>query len=167
MNSTNSGRKLYDVLGDTIFQLYGQNNSCGKPLSISETLQRVLKLETDLLKWKRQLPKELPLQPCISTPIESEQAPIFERLNLIMTLRYLNTRVLLHRPVLTHFLRHIYDQNVDLEGNDFLVQCSRYSLQVCIDSAAEIISTTEKKGTRPYLLGAWWFTLYYSQSAQI
>lgn len=83
-----------------------------------------------------------------------------------MTLRYLNTRVLLHRPIMIHFLRHIYERNVDLQEDGFLLKCSRSSLQICIDSAAETISTIEKVGPRPYLLGAWWFNLYYGKSIE-
>ncbi len=165
-DSANKGRKLYEILGDTIGELYGQNNGCGDPLPPSETLRKVIKLETDLVNWRRQLPNELLLQAGSPSAIDNEQALIFERLSIIMTLRYLNTRVLLHRPVLTHFLRHTYEPDLQLEGNDFLLQCSRNSLQVCLDSAAEIIATMETAVTRPYMLGAWWFSLYYSQFAE-
>ena len=156
-------RKLYEILGETIGELYGQNNGCGDPLPLPKTLRKVIKLETDLVKWRRQLPNELLVQACSPSAVDNEQALIFERLSTIMTLRYLNARVLLHRPVLSHFLRHTYESDLELEGNDFLLQCSRNSLQVCLDSAAEIIATMETAVTRPYMLGAWWFSLYYSQ----
>ena len=164
MACADKGRKLYEILGQTIDELYGQNNGCGDPLSLSTTLRTVIKLETGLVKWRRQLPNELLLQAGSPPAMGNEQAHIFERLSIIMTLRYLNTRVLLHRPVLTHFLRHTYDSDPELEGNDFLLQCGRNSLQVCIDSAVEVIATMETAVTRPYMLGAWWFSLYYSQS---
>jgi hypothetical protein len=126
-------------------------------------LEKVLKLERLLMDWRRELPPMLRLRPWDASFSESAQNLIFDRLSIIIALRYLNARVLLHRQVLTRFLEQINNRNSDLEEDVFLHQFGQSSLQVCIDSALEIISIIHKVGKRPYLLGAWWFSTYYSK----
>ena len=126
-------------------------------------LERVIRVERLLMEWRRDLPPMLRLRPWDATFAESEQNLIFDRLSIIIALRYLNTRVLLHRQVLARFLAQINNRNADLEEDIFLHQFGQSSLQVCVDSASEIISIIHKVGKRPYLLGAWWFSTYYSE----
>ena len=126
-------------------------------------LERVIKIERSLMEWRQDLPPMLRLRPWDASFAESEQNLIFDRLSIIIALRYLNARVLLHRQVLTRFLEQMKTRYTDLEEDIFLNQFGQSNLQVCVDSASEIISIIHKVGKRPYLLGAWWFSTYYSE----
>lgn len=150
-------------MGETISKLYRQNLGCNSHMSTGEMLEKVIKLERLLMEWRRDLPPMLRLRPWDASFSESEQNLIFDRLSIIITLRYLNARVLLHRLVLGRFLEQINRPNADRGEDMFLHQFGQSSLQVCVDSASEIISIIHKVGKRPYLLGAWWFSTYYSK----
>lgn len=160
-------RKLYHILGEIISSLYGQNIGCNKHLTISTVLERIVKVEQLLMAWRRGLPPELQLKPWTGSSTEADGSSLFDRLSIIITLRYLNARILLHRPVLARFLDHVGNRAADPDECDFLYQLGQSNLQVCIDSASEIIAIVHNVETRPYLLGAWWFSAYYSECIQV
>lgn len=100
---------------------------------------------------------------------ESIIANPFKRLTVILTLRYLNVRVLLHRQVLVKFLGLIRNnyQPTSLLDKQLLTQFGIGSLQACLESASNIISIIYRTGKRSNLLGAWWFSSYYSKCTVI
>lgn len=126
-------------------------------------LESVIRLESKLLQWRRDLPPQLRARPWDDSLSESTQNIIFDRLSIILSLRYLNTRILLHRQVLARFLEQINNGDRNSEEGLFLRQFGHGSLQVCLESASEIISIVHKMGKKPSLLGAWWFSTYYSK----
>ncbi len=89
------------------------------------------------------------------------------RLRFILTLRYTNVRILLHRPVLVKFLEGLSNP-VDNHDFSMLQQVGAIHIQIAIKSAKEIIclvlSALQSASGRAKwgLLGAWWFSLYYS-----
>ncbi|KAL7908084.1 fungal-specific transcription factor domain-containing protein [Trichoderma velutinum] len=159
--------KLYSILGDVIADQYGQNLGCAPQPSISLMLESVIRLESKLLQWKRDLPLQLKARPWDDSLSETNQNIIFDRLSIILSLRYLNTRILLHRQVLARFLEQINNGNSNSEEGLFLRQFGHGSFQVCLESASEIISIVHKMGKKPSLLGAWWFSTYYTFNAAL
>ncbi|UKZ52537.1 hypothetical protein TrVGV298_006315 [Trichoderma virens] len=159
--------KLYSILGDVIADQYGLNLGCAPQPSISLMLESVIRLESKLLQWRRDLPLQLKARPWDSSFIDSNQNIVFDRLSIILSLRYLNTRVLLHRQVLARFLEQINNGDRNSEEGIFLRQFGHGSFQVCLESASEIISIVHKMGKKPSLLGAWWFSTYYTFNAAL
>jgi len=99
-------------------------------------------------------------------PTNVEDPSRLERFKIILTLRYHNTRILLHRPILVKFLDILGKPTVDKQELSLLQQIGSNSLKNCVESSMEIISIVhmivKSIGVQRSLLGAWWFSLYYS-----
>ncbi len=164
-------RQLYYILGDIITQLYGSNVDSDPNLSIPTLLERTLSLEQRLSAWRRNLFPQLQRRPWDTLDPDSVWAsawdPVFDRLSVIITLRYLNTRILLHRPMLSAFLRKracYRSLGVQSDEEDpYFQDLAEKSLKICAQSAMEIVQIVHKTSAPPTLLGAWWFSTYYSK----
>lgn len=153
--------------------LYGQNLGCDAPLPVSETVAQVFSMEQHMFSWEKCLPDSLRL---ISPGMlkEATHAPANDiqfftwKFRVILTLRYLNLRVLLHRPVLVRFVDACGGFQPDPQELRLLQQIGLNSMQICADSAMEIIDlvydVVHQSDWRHNVLGAWWFSLYYSKS---
>lgn len=163
---------LYRQLWNVLDLLYGQNIGCDAPLPTTEIISNIFSLEQQLFSWERSLDPNLQL---ISTsqlggmprdPITASFEYFSWKFRVILTLRYLNLRVLLHRPVLVKFIAASRSQNRDSQDLKLLQQMGMNSMQICIESAMEIIGIVHgvvaEPGWKHSLLGAWWFSLYYS-----
>lgn len=183
----NSTISLYNVMSSIIDLLYEQNLGCGLALSAAETVARVFKLENDLVQWQRiacspallaasGLPEAITkaeeptagLQCKNSESIPPSWWPVYElRLRIVLTLRYNNLRILLHRPVLTSLLTQSVTDETRLDEVSIIQQVGSSSVHACTRSAKEIISIVSclihSDGSARGLLGAWWFSLYYSE----
>jgi hypothetical protein len=152
--------------------LYGQNIGCDKPLEVGETVAPLFKAEHQLMDWERTLPANLKVtssQEVILQNIENslqEDDYIEQRLRTILTLRYLNLCLLLHRPILTKFLDLGSNNNYSHELR-LLQQVGSNSIKVCMQSSIEVVSivhaAVQKTDGHRTLLGAWWYSLYYSK----
>jgi hypothetical protein len=162
---------LYYVLGDIISELYGDNVDIDLGLAIPTMLERTVVLEQKLAAWKHNLIGHLQRRPWDVQETDSVSVstwdPVFDRLSVILALRYLNTRIVLHRPILSAFLR----QRGGLKGaavsspheDPFFNDLGERSVRICQQSAIEIVEIVHKTSKPPALLGAWWFTAYYSK----
>ncbi|KIV85748.1 hypothetical protein PV11_01410 [Exophiala sideris] len=167
--------QLYHILADIITQLYGSNVDTDPNISIPTILERTVSLEQRLSAWKRNLFPRLQRRPWETldpgTVSASAWDAVFDRLSVIITLRYLNIRILLHRPVLSAFLRKraYYKFGAgQLEDEDpFFNDVARKSIDICEQSAMEIVQIVHKTSKLPGLLGAWWFSAYYTFNAAL
>jgi hypothetical protein len=167
---------LYKVLCTTIDTLYGQNLACSFQANAVDTVALVYKIEHQLSEWQRSLPSHMRLiatqdiLPEHLPPAESSTENAWRQLRLrfILTLRYTNVRILTHRPVLVKFLEGLSNPPVDNQETSLLQQMGAIHIQITIKSAKEIIclvlnALQSATGRSKWgLLGAWWFTLYYS-----
>ncbi|KAG2414300.1 hypothetical protein HFD88_003491 [Aspergillus terreus] len=167
----NSTITLYKQMWNVIDLLYGQNLGCDAPLSVSETVAQALSVERHLFSWEKCLPDSLRLISSAGiNEIIQEPSADFQfsswKFRVILTLRYLNLRVLLHRPVLVRFIDACGGFQPDPQELKLLQQLGLNSMQICAESAMEIIdivhSVVHECGRRHNLLGAWWFSLYYT-----
>ncbi|KIY00691.1 uncharacterized protein Z520_03356 [Fonsecaea multimorphosa CBS 102226] len=169
--------QLYDVLGDIIKKLYGSNVDADVQQSVPALLGTISHLEHKLEVWKQNLPPQLQQLPLEIKATGSDSpspafAPVFDRLSVILTLRYLNTRILLHRPILSACLRQRYPFGAH-EGpspeahGDFLHEFANVSIDICERSAVEVIDIVCNASRQPGLLGTWWFTAYYTYNAAL
>ena len=184
----NSTLTLYRVMSSVIDSLYDHNLGCGVSISVVETVTRVFKLENDLAQWQREsctpvlvTANDLPgaiieaEATTFATPGDEESElippswwPVYElRLRVIITLRYNNLRILLHRPVLTSLLTRAGKDETGMDDVSITRQVGSSSVQICTRSAKEVIgivcALVRSKGPARGLLGAWWFSLYYSK----
>ncbi|KAJ4421932.1 hypothetical protein N0V82_003429 [Gnomoniopsis sp. IMI 355080] len=126
----------------------------------------ILQIEHQLLEWQANLS---PLSSLV-TPDELRNDGDFtmeRRFRLILTLRYHNIRILAHRRMLDLYLASI-ERGQSYDGEDsMLKQVGQRSKGTCFQSASELISIVNILEHSPEpkrgLLGAWWFTLYYSE----
>ena len=156
-------------------QLYGSNIDADPQLTIPVMLEKTLTLEQRMTEWRRNLPPQLQRRPWDTmdpdVPSISVWDPVFDRLSVIATLRYLNTRILLHRPVLSSFLlrrANFRSVNMAFEDEDeFFHDLGERSIAACEQSAMEVVDIVHRTSRPPALLGAWWFSAYYSKSFSV
>lgn len=129
-------------------------------------ISHILELTRELATWRSSLVYPLQLFTTQDTSTLLVLTPGIEaRLRAILTLRYLNLRLMMHRPFLSTMLHQIRRTS----GRSFLdaSTASMVSVQVtpCIDAARETIDfvesivNTSNLGTN--MLGAWWFTMHF------
>ncbi|OAP63482.1 hypothetical protein AYL99_02709 [Fonsecaea erecta] len=167
--------QLYYILGDIISELYGGNVDIDPGLTVPTMMERTVVLEQKLAAWKHNLFPPLQRRPWDTldpdTVSLSAWDPVFDRLSVIITLRYLNTRILLHRPILSAFLRQRARVKVPgepIEQEDpFFNDLGERSVKICRQAAMEIVEIVHKTSKPPALLGAWWFTAYYTFNAAL
>ncbi|KAF9887006.1 hypothetical protein FE257_010622 [Aspergillus nanangensis] len=167
----NSTITLYKRMWSIIDLLYGQNLGCDAPLSVSETVAQVFSVEQHLFAWEKSLPDALRITTPAALKETNPELPgdsnFFSwKFRVILTLRYLNLRVLLHRPVLVRFIDACGGLQPDPQELRLLQQIGLNSMHICADSAMEIIDlvhqAVHETGWRHKVLGAWWFSLYYT-----
>ncbi|KIX09394.1 uncharacterized protein Z518_00473 [Rhinocladiella mackenziei CBS 650.93] len=169
--------KLYQVLWNVLDQLYGQNIGCEKPPGISETVTRLFGIEQQLLTWEQNLCPDLQILTHYDLAAQTGQPDLDhtqrtrQRLRTILTLRYLNIRLLLHRPILVKFLDSRNGVKRDTNEMKMLQQIGSHSIQVSMCTASEIISIVHMivtaTGYQRKLVGAWWYTLYFTFNAAL
>lgn len=156
-------------MSQIIDTLYDGNLGCDGPHDVFRTASSVLHFEQKLLDWQRTLPNSLPLVENHELVLQScdDLAMPQLRLRVILTLRYLNLRILTHRPILQQFLESLTigsasDRSACLDPGVGMV-----SLRSCVRAATSTIRIVEQAldifGGRGRPLGAWWFTLYYGE----
>ncbi|KAL3483108.1 fungal-specific transcription factor domain-containing protein [Aspergillus germanicus] len=167
---------LYNQIAKAIDLLYGQNLGCDPPSSVSEIIAHVFSLEQDLFSWERALPESVRLLSLdqmhhLRNTTASECDLVALRFRIILTLRYSNFRVLLHRPVLVRFIDSCGQLQSDPQQLQLLQQLGLNSIQISMDSTMQIIDfihdIVHHTDYQHKLLGAWWFSLYYTFNAAL
>ncbi|KAI0410908.1 fungal-specific transcription factor domain-containing protein [Xylaria grammica] len=152
--------KLYEVMYRIIDECYGQNLGLGDSPGDTETISLVLGLSV----------RSIPLESRDMGALGQEDA-IPGRLRMVLSLRYHNLRILLHRPVLERFLGECGDRIRTGDGRGFLRRVGIDSVETCVNSAMIIISIVRSivssTGWRRDLLGAWNFSLFYTFNAAL
>ncbi len=150
---------------------YSQNLGLEDVLEDSEIFSLVLAAEGQLDALKLQIRHELHLH-VYESPLQSQdletmerQNLIAERFNIVISLRYHNVRILLHRPILEKILDIYAGSNGS--NKSILPQIGIRNIEACVESAKVIISAVytvaTSSGWRRDLLGAWNYSLFYSK----
>jgi hypothetical protein len=146
--------------------VYGGNVGCDAPDHVWGAVSHIFKMEQQLMDWERELPPSLCLRKPQDIPVDSSDPS--EKFRIILTLRYLNLRILLHRSMLERFLDIIGLDDTNPTELALLQQIGANSVDICVRSSMDIIATVStivKAGACLHgILGAWWFTLYYSET---
>ncbi|KIW21196.1 hypothetical protein PV08_01776 [Exophiala spinifera] len=167
---------LYGIMYQIIDTCYGQNLGLEDFLPMAEIVSLTLRAETQLIEWKNQTLPSLSLRIC-NTPLCSKDLDKFdandkitERFNLVLSLRFHNLHILLHRPILEKLLDTHGGPGNDAETTMMHQVCIN-SVENCVDSAMIIISIVHTvvlaSGWRRDLLGAWNYSLFYTFNAAL
>lgn len=148
--------------------LYGGNLGCESISDKSDIISSLRLTEQQLHEWQEDLPSILSLVQPDELPKEiQQQANNVLRFRIILSLRYHNLRILAHRPVLVKFLDLLSDDSFTDNELSVLQQDGIEIMQTCVQSAVTIVNivsyAVHATGVQRPLLGAWWFSLYYSK----
>jgi len=162
--------KLYTLLGRIIDTLYGGNLGGTDPSEPTFTdVARIAEIEEKLANWRQSLPTVLQTVSAADIPEGGGPPSQFWRQRIILSLRYHNTRALLHRQFAVKGLSEIWGAGPStnrFEG-DFFWNFGLASIKACGDSAIQTVEIIHKVKHRSDLLGFWWFTLYYTFNASL
>ncbi|KAF4453254.1 hypothetical protein FALBO_16028, partial [Fusarium albosuccineum] len=160
--------KLYLILGTIIENVY--DNNIRKPLDSSQphhTLIQILEAEKRLTQWKAELPPEM-AQMTVSEldtlPAVIEPEPY--RFRVVLTLRFLHVRLLLHRIMLSQLL-DTSETNQNMTSPAELWRMGGASVDVCTEAAADAIAILSKTAQHQDLLPVWWYSVYFTSSAAL
>ncbi|KAL4737926.1 C6 transcription factor [Aspergillus similis] len=172
----NSTIILYKQTANIIDQIYGQNLGCDPALSVGDTVGRVLSIENQLFAWVMALPESLRQLTVKSMRDEiqrlQDRPQLFPlKFRVILTLRYLHVQILLHRPILVKFLDATPASELEAGEVRLLNDIGYSSTRKCVESAMGIIdiiyTLVSSSGWPRDLLGAWWYSLYYTFNAAL
>ncbi|KAJ5317835.1 hypothetical protein N7508_002343 [Penicillium antarcticum] len=167
----NSTILLYKQLFNIVDLLYGQNLGCDPPLTVSESVGHILSVEHHFVAWEKALPQHIKLLTVRKIREVNGKMPdppqfFSMKFSVILTLRYLHLRILLHRPILVKFLDARGKGGMDPGEERLLQQIGSNSMQICMESAMSIIDIIHELvhplEWQKSLLGAWWYSLYYT-----
>lgn len=165
--------RLYAITAQILSTLYHNNVGCaGTTTDLTSLTCHVLQLQENLDTWKNKLDPSLHL---IDFHHPLPQVGSTNRLNgkfrVVLTLRYHNLNILLHRPILSLALSMLRDNDSDTASSLSALSSAviRAVVESSIQSAMQIIDLVHTimhaEGIQRDLLGAWWFALYYSESS--
>ncbi|EMD93153.1 hypothetical protein COCC4DRAFT_75864 [Bipolaris maydis ATCC 48331] len=161
---------LYRIMTDVLDVLYGSNLGCEDHTDVFEAASYLLRCEQKFFSWQRDLPKQISLIRLEDLEQEANDFRVMS-LRIILTLRFLNLRILAHRPILCMYLESLGASQIDPLQLATLRQVGANSVQLCVQSATNIVKITSwaLKHNSPHrnLLGAWWFSLYYTFNASL
>lgn len=155
------------IMGRVLDVMYGSNLGCDKSQDVFSLASQVLQIEHQLSEAQKTFPPNLRVIEATDLTHETgSPADPMLKFRVVFTLRYHNLRILTHRPLLHRYLEILSSPAEDMQQMSALSQVGVNSLRICIQSAGSIVQlmshlTSSAKDDR-VLLGAWWFSLYYS-----
>jgi hypothetical protein len=159
--------RLYEIMSRSLVKQYGANMENPEfELDELASLQASNEFRKVLHQWSSDLPPHLSLcEPQSNMLSENSQV---NRLRVILTLRYHNIRMLVHRPLLSITIRHLFNVR-PLQGrvSSYFVQPAMGEAHECVRSAESTIEIVHSvmiaDPTSKNNLGVWFFTLYYGE----
>lgn len=158
-------------MGDALDRLYDQNLGFPSTPQTSDVLDQISRLCWKLAQWQDTIPLDLrTIDPDMETLDDVPLTAGTTRLRVLLSLRYLGARVLILRPVLGQFLA--LRQGVAAtasnkhqaewlwsSGVTYLADLVRTCRTVFQISKSILVGSRNDQN----LLGAWWFSCYYSR----
>lgn len=161
-------RTLYGVTAAVIDDLYESNIGSISAIPLTNTVASVIQIGQKLADWQASLPLTMQLvEP--SEVASPEGKMMLLKFRVILTLRYHNLQLLSHRPILDRCLQSFDGSLQSPQEAATLQQAWHLSRTVCLRSAEAIIRLVEAcklaNDVQPTVsfLGAWWFSLYFSE----
>jgi hypothetical protein len=148
-------------------KLYDQNLGFRSQAPMSNTVDQISRLCWSLAQWQDNLPARLKIitardvaDDAVSRTLETT------RLRVLLSLRFLGTRILVLRPILGQFLDLPGSSTANEHQSRWLCSSGAALLADLVNTCRDVlhISTSILAASRndQNLLGAWWFSCYYS-----
>ncbi|KAJ5279909.1 transcriptional regulatory protein GAL4 [Penicillium angulare] len=152
-----------------------QNLGFEHPPTAANAVPQILEGERQLEEWRFSIVPSLGIrlwhEPLLSKNLAQldPESTIRHRFGIVLSVRYHNLRILLYRRFLESYLDS-YNADDSISSENKLVQQMGFTgVQNCVESAISIISTvytiTSSGGWHRGLLGAWYYSLYYTFNA--
>lgn len=157
--------RLYQIMGQSLAKQYGAN--VGRNVEETDEMagfQALGELRRLLRNWVSNLPPHLQICPLGAREIfETSRA---NKLRVILTLKYYNINILIHRPLLSSTLQYLFGGHASASRSPpYHVQLAMGETQECVRAAELTIdmvhSILNADRTANNNLGVWFFTLYY------
>jgi hypothetical protein len=147
-----------------IEKIYESNiGSLSDAVELPRLLVDVLQVEQELSGFAESLPPPLRIVTAVEldsiSDIRDAQA---HRFRLILTVRLLNVRLLLHRRILSYILSHS-SGNVDDRDTLYPLSMASSSLELCTEAAIETIAIISRTTQPDRLLPIWWWSAYFCE----
>jgi hypothetical protein len=156
--------KLYLIAGQCIRLLYRNNMDSEGSSDVPLLVQNIVDLESRLATWRADLPTSLQYNDSVRSPRE-DGGPT-GRLNVLLQMRYLSLRILIHRPILRLSLKALSGASMSAPHTDGLDELyEKPSLAILHRVAIEMIDLLDLASGPINMLGAWWFVLYYGKTS--
>ncbi|KAJ0417773.1 putative Zn(II)2Cys6 transcription factor [Aspergillus carlsbadensis] len=160
------------IMGDALERLYGQNLQFHTNLSMSETLDRISGLSWKLAHWQDSLPSTLQI---INTTKEAlSDVPLTvgtTRFRVLLSLRYLGAKILIIRPILRKFLDMGSMTPSHEHRSEWLLNSGSGLLAELVRTCRNVLQISKSilHGSKSdqNLLGAWWFSCFYTFNASL
>ncbi|KAL6863390.1 hypothetical protein ACO1O0_003642 [Amphichorda felina] len=158
------------MTGDVVDQLYDQNFNHSTTRPVSDTLEQISRLCWKLAQWQDNLPACLRI--ITSTDTIDSVPPCLEttRFRVLLSLRYLGTRILVLRPTITQFLDLSVTSASDESRSKWLWNSGTVLLTDLVRTCTDVLHTSKNilaaSRKDQNILGAWWFSCYYSNVPQ-
>lgn len=156
---------LYKIMGQSLTKQYSSNLGCTTDdIDVISTVQSVSEVKHDLKRWVSTLPPHFNVTQF--GPDIFLESSAQSKLQTILTLRYYNLNILIHRPLLSTTLRFMSArENLGDNAPPYTIQLAMAEAQECITSAESTIdivhSILHRDRSGHNNLGVWFFTLYY------
>jgi len=160
------------IIGDAVEQLYDQNLGFRPALPASEVLGQISQLCWKLAKWQDSLPACLKVIATRDTVDTLPPTLETTRLRVLLSLRYLGTRILVLRPVLQQFFLDLAGTATSNEHQSKWLQSSGAALladivRTCSDILHISKNILAASRNNQNILGAWWFSCYYTFNSSL
>ncbi|KAI1676012.1 C6 transcription factor [Pyrenophora tritici-repentis] len=163
--------ELYQVMSKSLVKQYSATaQQRDIDLDDLKTLQASVEFRKSLRMWAASLPPYLGL--CDAQPEILAESSRLNRLRVILSLRYHNLSILVHRPLLSITIGHLFrkDDNA-INTAPYFIQLAMAEAEECVQSAEATINIAHAvisaDSTSKNNLGAWYFTLYYVFTASL
>lgn len=152
----NVPRKLSQIQGDIIQEIYHQNIPSIRQLPLQVLMSRILSIDHDLRNWRGQLHQSLSL--ALEGNFDALQVVSYTRPQIVIAVRYLSIRLLLYRRLLAFALDRISTPPSSPES-DYLILHGM--LQVLIETSLAVITLIRALAAHTEVIQSWWFYSYY------
>ncbi|KAF7517657.1 hypothetical protein G7054_g13738 [Neopestalotiopsis clavispora] len=163
--------KLYKIMWLVLETLYESNMGSQAGIGMLAMTSDILRVEQQFMEWQSSLNPALALITATNLSQEVEEYSLSTRLRVILSLRYHNLCILASRPFLDFYLHRMERREPDDPEASMISQLGSRYCRTCFESATKLVDLIHTIFHSPKLsrklLGAWWFTFYYTFNATL
>lgn len=149
--------------------LYEQNLDHRLQAPMDETVSQISRLCWRLAQWQDSLPAHLKIITSRETADIASRTLETTRLRILLSLRFLGTRILVLRPILSQFLYLTGTTAANEHQLKWFCSSAAVLLSDLVGTCRDVLHISKSILTASRndqnILGAWWFSSYYSMKS--